>query len=422
MSNRVVVAFVLIVGVQTVTGYITGLYRGRCVRDSPRELVMIGAVAASGGLAVIALTLLLGRSVNLPRSVIPVATAFVLLLMLQARYILRYKRFWRVSANETAEPAIVFGAGTAGCELVRQIRYGSASPYRVAAILDDDPAKAGMVVQGIKVSGSRDDIAQAAAESGSATLIIAIPSLASEELRRIRDAAESTGLRVLVLPPLNEMMRGRVEVNELREIDVHDLLGRSPINLDLTAIAGSVRGRKILVTGAGGSIGSELCRQLSRFRPAELIMVDRDESALHAVQLSIEGQSLLDGDDTVLIDIRDAAAVRRLFMERRPELVMHAAALKHLPLLEKDPLEALKTNVLGTHYVIQSAMAAGVDVFVNISTDKAANPVSVLGESSGSPNGSPRPPVKRHRVGGYRFGSETCWARGDPYSLPSRSR
>jgi FlaA1/EpsC-like NDP-sugar epimerase len=176
-------------------------------------------------------------------------------------------------------------------------------------------------------------------------------------------------------------MDGVVSVAQLRDISEADLLGRHQIETDLDSIAHHLTGQRVLVTGAGGSIGSELCRQIHRYGPAELIMLDRDESALHAVQLSMYGRALLDGDCTVLADIRDAGRIHQIFQDRNPQIVFHAAALKHLPLLEKYPAEALKSNVWGTLTVLEAAAASGVDRFVNISTDKAANPTSVLGFS-----------------------------------------
>jgi FlaA1/EpsC-like NDP-sugar epimerase len=172
-----------------------------------------------------------------------------------------------------------------------------------------------------------------------------------------------------------------VGLADLRDLDIADLLGRRPVDTDIAAIAHFLAGRKVLVTGAGGSIGSELCRQIHAFGPAELIMLDRDESALHAVQLSIRGRALLNTPDVILADIRDAAVITEILARRRPDVVFHAAALKHLPMLEQYPVEAWKSNVLGTLNVLEAALAADVPTFVNISTDKAANPTSALGRS-----------------------------------------
>jgi FlaA1/EpsC-like NDP-sugar epimerase len=186
---------------------------------------------------------------------------------------------------------------------------------------------------------------------------------------------------VLVLPPVRELFDGTPTASDLRNVDVADLLGRQPIDLDMAAIADQISGKRILVTGAGGSIGSELCRQISRFGPSHLLMLDRDESGLHATQLSVEGRALLDTDDLLLCDIREVEALRAVFARSRPDIVFHAAALKHLTLLERNPAEAFKTNVLGTRNVLEAARAVGVETFVNISTDKAAQPTCVLGWS-----------------------------------------
>jgi FlaA1/EpsC-like NDP-sugar epimerase len=186
---------------------------------------------------------------------------------------------------------------------------------------------------------------------------------------------------VKVLPPTSELLGGTVGLGDIRGLTPEDLLGRHEIRTDVRSIAGYVTGKRVLVTGAGGSIGSELCRQLYRFAPGELIMVDRDESALHAVQLSIEGRALLDSPDLVLLDLRDRSAVERLLAERRPHVIFHAAALKHLPLLERHPAEAVKTNVWATLDLLELAAKFDVGRFVNISTDKAADPCSVLGYS-----------------------------------------
>jgi FlaA1/EpsC-like NDP-sugar epimerase len=173
----------------------------------------------------------------------------------------------------------------------------------------------------------------------------------------------------------------QARIDDVRDPRISELLGRRPVRTGVEAVAGRFAGRRILVTGAGGSIGAELCRQLHQFAPAELIMLDRDESALHEVQLALHGRALLDSDETVLADIRDARRVREVFERFRPQIVFHAAALKHLPLLERYPAEAVQSNILGTQTVLEAAAACGAVSFVNISTDKAADPVSVLGYS-----------------------------------------
>jgi FlaA1/EpsC-like NDP-sugar epimerase len=184
-----------------------------------------------------------------------------------------------------------------------------------------------------------------------------------------------------VLPGVSELADGRVGISDIRDLRLEDLLGRRSVGPELEPLNDYVRGKRVLVTGAGGSIGSELCRVLAALQPAQLLLLDRDESALHAVHLSIEGQGLLDSDSILLADIRDERAIRRIFHSRRPQVVFHAAALKHLPLLERYPGEATQTNVRGTLTVLQAASEVAVERFVNISTDKAAAPISVLGYS-----------------------------------------
>jgi FlaA1/EpsC-like NDP-sugar epimerase len=208
-----------------------------------------------------------------------------------------------------------------------------------------------------------------------------VPSADSALVRLLSERAQTAGLDVLVLPPVRQLLGDDVTVSDIRPLTEVDLLGRRELTTDIDSIAGYLTGRRVLVTGAGGSIGSELCRQIYRFAPESLVMVDRDESALHAVQLSIEGRALLDSPNVVLCDIRDEDRVREVFRRHRPAVVFHAAALKHLPLLELYPAEAVKTNIHGTENVLRAAVEVGVERLVNISTDKAADPASVLGYS-----------------------------------------
>ncbi len=226
--------------------------------------------------------------------------------------------------------------------------------------------------------GDRSRMAIVAREYRADALLVAVSELGPELVNEIRKQAEACvpPLKVKVLAPLSGLFSGSQAIQDLTE---EDLLGRRRIDTNMEQIGSYIRNRKVLVTGAGGSIGSELCRQLSKFDPAQLIMLDRDESALHAVQLSIEGQALLDSPNLVLADLRDRGRIRSVFKEFMPDVVFHAAALKHLPLLEANPGEAVQSNVWGTQTVLDAAMEVGVSTFVNISTDKAAAPSSVLG-------------------------------------------
>jgi len=236
-------------------------------------------------------------------------------------------------------------------------------------------------IDGVPVVGGRGAIADTVRERGVETIIVAIPSARRGLIRAVADIAYHIGVDVKVLPPVTEVLEGKVGVDDVRDLDMTDLLGRAQVKTDLRSISACLTGRRVLVTGAGGSIGSELCRQVHRLGPSRLVMLDRDESALHATQMQVYGRAPMDTDDVVLADIRDTTALESVFAAHQPDVVFHAAALKHLPVLERFPGEALKTNVWGTENVLGAARSAGVDRFVNISTDKAANPVSVLGYS-----------------------------------------
>jgi FlaA1/EpsC-like NDP-sugar epimerase len=306
---------------------------------------------------------------------------FALPAMLGGRYVHYTVRQRTRAPAIAATKIIVFGAGEAGSILIRRLTCQPDAPYRPVAILDDDPAKRRLRIQGIAVVGDRTRMADVAAQTGATVLVIAIAQASGRTIRDLTTQAERCGLIPKVIPSFTEMLSGGARIEGVRDPLITDLLGRRPVGTDVAAVAGRFAGKRILVTGAGGSIGSELCRQLHRFHPAELIMLDRDESALHAMQLKLHGRALLDTDETVLADIRDQRRVREVFDQFRPQIVFHAAALKHLPLLERYPAEALKSNVWGTLAVLEAAAACGVESFVNISTDKAADPVSVLGYS-----------------------------------------
>jgi FlaA1/EpsC-like NDP-sugar epimerase len=245
-------------------------------------------------------------------------------------------------------------------------------------MVDDDRAKRNLRMSGVRVEGCVDDLLSVARHRHATAVLIAVPSAQSSFIRRVTSMADDAGLEVFVLPTVDKMLGG-VHVADIRPVNEDDLLGRHPADIDPVAVSEYITGRRVLVTGAGGSIGSELCRQLVRFEPAALIMLDRDESGLHSTQLSIEGRAMLDNPGLVLADIRDPERMDEIFATHRPEVVFHAAALKHLPLLEMHPSEGWKTNVGGTEIVLEAARRHGVKRLVNISTDKAADPTSVLG-------------------------------------------
>jgi FlaA1/EpsC-like NDP-sugar epimerase len=363
-------------------GRSSGLYRGKWIFGSFEEVAAVARTVATATAVLIFADAL--RAQNRPVPFVAAIAAGVIAFLLQGalRYAWRLvqERRFRMRAT-TRTRVLVFGAGSGGIQAAHAMLHDEASPYLPVAFLDDDPDKRGLTIMGVRVVGGRDAMQAAAEKLDAEAMLVAVPSADAQLVRDLIDLAVPLGLEVRVLPSVHELLGAQVEVADIRQPNERDFLGRHQVETDLQEIAGYLEGQVVLVTGAGGSIGSELCRQIAAFRPAELIMLDRDESALHGVQLSLEGRALLDSPNLVLLDIRDRQRVRRLFMERRPDVVFHAAALKHLPLLESHPAEALKTNIWGTLAVLDAAAESGVRTFVNISTDKAANPKSVLGYS-----------------------------------------
>ena len=374
-----VAAAALAATAQGVAGTVAGLYRRRFHYGSFEEishLVRTVAVVTVG----LALVNRLVSDALVPASVPLIAGVNALALMCASRYVWRLieERRLRPSVDQGV-PVVVYGAGQGGHQIITAMLRTPDSPYVPVAIIDDDPTKRNLSVRGVPVLGNRTSLADVAHEVGAGAIVVAIPSASPELLREVSEVAMRDDLEVRVLPPIHEPFGAEIGVGDIRPLTESDLLGRHEIDTDIDAIAGYLTGRRVLVTGAGGSIGSELCRQIARFAPAELIMVDRDESALHALQLSIDGRAMLDTRNLVVADIRDRQRIDEVFTELAPEVVFHTAALKHLPLLEMHPGEAVKTNVVGTQHLLDAAADHGVDRFVNISTDKAADPTSVLG-------------------------------------------
>jgi len=368
--------------VQAVTGYIVGIYRRRWRYGSFDEVkgLILSALITTIILWVIRF---FDTSVDaFPRSAIIAGGILGLFFTAASRY------SWRLIREQLRRPSaqnstklLIYGAGEGGIQIVNTMLRNPSSQYLPVAFLDDNPKTHRLRISGVPVLGGRNEIAKVAQRTGASTLLIAIPSADSTVVNEIVEIARDSKLNVKILPVVQSLDDRQVDAADIRDLTDEDLLGRRRVKIDLDEISQYLVNRRVLVTGAGGSIGSELCRQLVRFNPSEIIMLDRDESALHEVQLSIYGRALLDTPQTVLADLRDERAINEIFDSRKPQVVFHAAALKHLPLLERYPHEAYQTNVLGTATVLNAAQRTGVEVFVNISTDKAANPISVLGFS-----------------------------------------
>jgi FlaA1/EpsC-like NDP-sugar epimerase len=372
--------FVLLaVVLQAWIGHLLYLYRGRYRFASFEEVRAVSSTVLMTAATLLVLDLATTTR-PLPASGPVAGSIFALVLMLAVRYVRRMQRERTLRPDlQSATPVLLFGAGAAGHTLVRSMLHDPRGRYLPVGVIDDDPAKRHLHAHGVPVLGGRHDIPEALAATGATTVVFSVANAEAGLVREVRGITLAAGATFKVVPSVGELLDSRVRVSDVRDVQISDLLGRHQVDTDLDSIAGYLTGKRVLVTGAGGSIGSELCRQIHRFGPAELLMLDRDESALHGVLLSLKGHAQLDDPSVILADLRDADAIRHIFESRRPQVVFHAAALKHLPLLERYPGEAVQTNIWGTLTVLEAS--AGVERFVNISTDKAANPISVLGYS-----------------------------------------
>ena len=276
---------------------------------------------------------------------------------------------------------MVIGAGEAANVIIKEIVNSNFSTMVIKCIIDDDKGKWGRYIQGIKVVGGRDKIVECADVYDVDEIIVAMPSASRAEIRKILEICKDTNCKLRSLPGMYQLVNGEVNVSKLRDVEVEDLLGRDPISVDLNSILGYVQGKVVLVTGGGGSIGSELCRQIATHKPKQLVIVDIYENSVYDIQQELKGK-YPELDLVVLIaSVRNTNRMNYIFSTYHPDIVYHAAAHKHVPLMEDSPTEAIKNNVFGTFKTAQAAAMSGVRRFVMISTDKAVNPTNIMGAS-----------------------------------------
>ena len=383
-SAQVTLILILIVVTSTAQllfGWLAFLYRRRFGAGSFDEIRALLKTVFATGLTLLVADLITGYAINHPITIGVLILPAALMLMFGLRFIQRLRQLSQAVPDRKAARTLIIGAGEVGTHLIRQMVTTPGTKYWPVGMVDDSPDKSNVQLYHVNVLGTLRELPELIVQAGAKVLVVAVAEPSTYMLRDVQAIADEAGVQVKVIPPLQELLERGIRSTDLRDISIDDLLGRQPVDTNVEDIAEYLSGARVLVTGAGGSIGSILCQQISRFHPAELIMVDRCETGLQTAQLTVNGNGLLSTKETVLADIRDADAVRDLFEEHRPQVVFHAAALKHLPMLERYPEEGWKTNVLGTLNVLEAAAAVGVERFVNISTDKAANPTSVLGHT-----------------------------------------
>ena len=274
---------------------------------------------------------------------------------------------------------VLVGAGDAGEKTYREIRDNPKLGYRVVAFVDDDPRKRGFLIHGVPVMGPIEELPGIVADLNVQEILITMPSATGAQMRRIVDACEETDIPFKTLPGLGEIIDGRISVKALRDVNYNDLLGREEVRLDSEAIHGYIRDKCVFVTGAGGSIGSELCRQIIKFNPKNLVLLDCSESNLYAIQMELEHKLKFRDFVPVLANVQFAGSMNTIIGEHKPEVIVHAAAKKHVPLMEENPWEAVFNNVIGTWNVMEAAVNNGAERFILVSTDKAVRPTNVMG-------------------------------------------
>jgi FlaA1/EpsC-like NDP-sugar epimerase len=369
-----------IVPLQGVIFWRFGLYRGVWRYVSVMDLRRIFFVALTVAASIVFLLWLLRINAAPPRSVLIIHPLLLVVFMGGSR--LAY-RLWREQLlygdfQLKGEPILILGAGDAAVSLSKELQRSNA--WHVVGFLDDDAKKQGRLLNGKKVYGSIESMACWAPELGVAQAIIAMPSATHQQRKHAIDLCSQNGIKALTVPSYDDLLSGRVAISQLREIELDDLLGRDPVQLDDVRLHEQLTNKLVLVTGAGGSIGSELCRQIARFSPQKLVLFEASEFALYNIEQELS-RSYPQLDIVYLAgDVRDTARLEQVFEEYRPSVVFHAAAYKHVPLMERhNAWQAVRNNVYGTWQVARYAQKYGVDKFVLISTDKAVNPTNVMG-------------------------------------------
>lgn len=317
----------------------------------------------------------------MPKSTYIVAALLLILFIGCSRFILRisYYVLSKHTDKENLNNVLIIGAGDAGATLAREIEQYHSGNRKAVGFIDDDKSKIGKKMFGATVLGSRIDIPRIVTEYAVDEIVIAMPSVKGVEIREIISICKKTGTKVTILPGIYEIIEGTASVSQLRNVDIEDLLGRNTIKLDDIAVNKFINGKVILVTGAGGSIGSEICRQVAKMYPKKLILLGRGENSIYEIWQELI-TSYPDIDKIpVIADIRDEKRINQIFAELKPQVVFHAGAHKHVPLMEYQPVEAVKNNIWGTKIVAEASNKYGIESFVMISTDKAVNPTSVMG-------------------------------------------
>ncbi len=366
--------------VQTIAYWYVGLYRGIWRFASIPDLIRIVRAVLIGSVLVFLLVYSAIRFQGFPRSVLPLYAMLLTIFLGGARFSVRLLKDYQLWMN-TGIRVLVVGAEQAGEGVVRDLLRDKERNYKPVAFVDSNGNRRGQEIQGIRVVGDVSDILKVVKKYEVQLIIIAMPSASAKEMRTILQNCEGTGCTIRTLPGLSDLVSGRVSIDLLREVSLEDLLGRDPVSLDWQAIRSAIVHKTVLISGAGGSIGSELCRQVAHLNPSALIVVERSEYNLFMLEQEFSEKFPQIRFVKRLLDILDQVALENVFSEYHPEIIFHAAAYKHVPMLETQPREAVINNILGTHCLGALAIKYRVEKFILVSTDKAVNPTNIMGAS-----------------------------------------
>ncbi|WP_026691512.1 nucleoside-diphosphate sugar epimerase/dehydratase [Alteribacter aurantiacus] len=377
LPEAIIVSSIALFFAHHVFAHIFKLYKRVWQYASIQELSAIFA-AVSLSIAAVALIQIIGYQTIFARTLI-VTWMLHILLIGASRFSWRLYRDSLIKGNPNKKRTLIIGAGNGGTLVARQLMNSIKSELHPVAFIDDDVSKQNLEIMGIPVMGRTKDIETVVAEKNIEHIIIAIPSLTKEDLNTIFDECSKTKVRTQIMPSVEDIMSGKVTVSQIRDVQVEDLLGREPVELDTKKIGQELTGKTVLVTGAGGSIGSEICRQVCAFEPAKLILLGHGENSIYGIDMELKTTHGHLHVETEIADVQDRERMFEVIAHHKPDVIYHAAAHKHVPLMEKNPHEAVKNNVIGTKNTAEAANNAGVNTFVMVSTDKAVNPTSVMG-------------------------------------------
>jgi len=367
----------------------SGVYRGMWRYTSIRDFWLLARACLLSTLLILAVILYMGNFQGYSRAIFIIdgVLTFLLIggkLMAIRSYFAGYanpKTREELFPKVTYKKVLIIGAGAAGEKILREIIENYQLPYKVVGFIDDDPDKKGRSIHGIPVLGDVDNLPDILEKENVQEILIAIPSASGEQIRHVVEACQKCAVSYKIVPGIGDLIDGRVSVKTLRDISYEDLLGRKPVQLDITGIRNYLDGKTVLITGCGGSIGSELCRQVIKYQPNSIILLDSSESNLFNIQMEMQNEQYFRHCEAVLAHVQNRQLMNDIFKKYKPQVVFHAAAYKHVPMLEKNPWEAVFNNIMGSRMVMEMSLKHQVERFVLVSTDKAVRPTNVMGTS-----------------------------------------